>query len=148
MDTLRGLLLLVSITGAVQAGQVYRWTDEQGHVHFGDRPQANAEPVQIRSSGSSDASPDQQQRQDKTRRLLNAWEEERRLKAEQQAQAKTEQEGRQRRCIKARHELQDLENGGLFYELDEQGERRFWSEDQVQENKRRWREEVARWCDS
>lgn len=40
-------LALLLAAAAVQAGdgKLYRWTDAQGHVHYGDQPTANAKPV-------------------------------------------------------------------------------------------------------
>jgi glutaredoxin len=32
------LTLLLTLVGAAQAGQLYRWTDEQGRVHYTDQP--------------------------------------------------------------------------------------------------------------
>ena len=35
---MRILLMVLVWMGNVSAGEVYKWTDAQGHVHFGDRP--------------------------------------------------------------------------------------------------------------
>lgn len=44
------LWLLLAVAFAVSAGGVYRWTDEQGKVHFGDAPprDRSSEEVQLR----------------------------------------------------------------------------------------------------
>jgi hypothetical protein len=142
-----GLVVAACLVGAAQAGKVYRWVDEAGKVHFGDRPLANdAEQVELRRQSAPAAPADSAHRKEKTRRLLRAWEEERRIEAEQKQAAKQKAQEREQRCHRARHELRDLEAGGLFYELDEQGERRYWSEAEVRAEQERWREEIARWC--
>ncbi len=43
------VMLVLSATNAVAKNEVYRWVDENGVVHFGDRPdgQTNAEQVDI-----------------------------------------------------------------------------------------------------
>ncbi|GAA4860593.1 M23 family metallopeptidase [Luteimonas vadosa] len=41
-------LLALIATGATQAAKVYRWTDRNGVVHYGDRPPANVRPEQIK----------------------------------------------------------------------------------------------------
>ena len=44
----RGLLAVLLLTGAcVEAGEIYRWVDETGAVHFGDRPPRTAEPERL-----------------------------------------------------------------------------------------------------
>ena len=42
------LLALVFLASAAQAQKIHRWVDEQGRVHYGDRPPAGAEEVPIR----------------------------------------------------------------------------------------------------
>ena len=46
------VVLVLSATNAVAKNEVYRWVDENGVVHFGDRPdgQTNAEQVDIQKS--------------------------------------------------------------------------------------------------
>jgi len=66
--------LALSISDAVaKKGEVYRWTDENGVVHFGERPEGtvNAEQVIIRkspasstASSSADISTDEDQQQE------------------------------------------------------------------------------------
>ncbi len=52
---MRGLLLALFITGTATAGGVYKWTDAQGHVHFGDSPPSTrAERVQTDEATQSD----------------------------------------------------------------------------------------------
>lgn len=44
--------LFLIATFAAQAGQVYKWTDAKGRVHYGDRPvTANAEKIEIKAPG-------------------------------------------------------------------------------------------------
>lgn len=45
MRILAALLLLFS---CMANAEIYKWTDENGQVHFGDKPKANAETVEIR----------------------------------------------------------------------------------------------------
>ncbi len=41
--------LLLASASPRAGGQVYRWTDKQGRVHYGDRPPANAAPAKVRT---------------------------------------------------------------------------------------------------
>ena len=61
----RALFLVVLLAlGGNATAQVYRWTDEQGRVHYGSQPPPGqkADSVKQQPSGSS-SSPDMQQRQ-------------------------------------------------------------------------------------
>lgn len=39
---------------AAFAGDVYKWKDSDGHVHYGDKPKTGGESVEIRGQASSD----------------------------------------------------------------------------------------------
>ncbi len=47
---MRWILLIFLVSASVSAGEIYRWTDEQGKVQFGDRPPTHIEkkPVKLR----------------------------------------------------------------------------------------------------
>jgi hypothetical protein len=42
---------LLLVGASTMASQVYRWTDEQGRVHFGDKPPADAATTQVDTTG-------------------------------------------------------------------------------------------------
>jgi hypothetical protein len=50
-------LVLAVIAMPALAGNVYRWVDKDGKVHFGDRPPPGAQHVQLRRSGASVPAP-------------------------------------------------------------------------------------------
>ncbi len=55
-------MLVLSATDAIATGEIYRWVDENGVVHFGDRPdgQTGAEKIDVqenRSSGQASSAP-------------------------------------------------------------------------------------------
>lgn len=49
---------LFSVAGSGQAAEVYRWTDAQGRVHYGDNPpegtKAGAKPVEVQTAPIND----------------------------------------------------------------------------------------------
>lgn len=52
------VVLLVLLTGSVAQGEVYRWVDDKGTVHYSDEPRENrgrAERVEIRELNSADS---------------------------------------------------------------------------------------------
>lgn len=56
------VLLLIAAATAQAEGKVYRWTDAQGRVHYGDQPAGNAQPVApkvptLEAPASGEASP-------------------------------------------------------------------------------------------
>ncbi len=143
------LFLLLLCCGASVQAEAYRWVDENGKVHFGDRPPRGVEKESIKlpESKSSTPVPSAAERRDKTRRLLEAWEEERRIEKEQEAKAAAEKAERRKRCHRAKNELRDLQAGGLFYDLDEDGNRHYLSDAELMQEQEHWRKAIQRWCD-
>lgn len=143
------LAVAVMLWPVASPAEVYRWVDENGKVHFGDRPPrgVETESLDLPEAAGSTPAPTEAERRAKTRRLLDAWEEERRIKKERKAEAAADKAKRKRRCSRARNELRDLQQGALFYELDQQGERRYLSDAELEQEKQKWREAIEYWCE-
>lgn len=75
-----GFMVALLLSCAVQAGPVYKWTDEKGRVHYGDRPAANAKKLDVGPPGAAQAAapatPDQalecQRKKDQLQTYQNA----------------------------------------------------------------------------
>jgi glutaredoxin len=52
------LALLLVLALPANAGEIHRWTDSQGNVHFGDRPPATADSEIVKLRINTYASPD------------------------------------------------------------------------------------------
>lgn len=146
---MRGLIwtiLLSLCSTAVLAQGVYRWVDEQGNVHYGDKPHGiEADEVKIRRPDPSEA-PSSSGTVDRER-LLRALEAERLERAEQRATRERERAERERRCFQARDELRRLETASALYELDNQGQRRILSDAEHSQALAKARGQVEQWCD-
>ncbi len=148
------LPLLMLLSAAPLAAEIYRWTDDDGTVHFGDRPRQHAESVEIRpASGSGKAGRDETsadgsgERERVRQRLLQSFEEEREQRKQAEQQAKKETEERARRCADARNKLYRYEHASGVYEHNAAGERVYLEESERAALLQRWRGEVRRWCD-
>ncbi len=53
------IILISTLAAATVLAQAYRWTDENGLVHFSDRPQEGAERIQLSSDGRRPPPPPQ-----------------------------------------------------------------------------------------
>ena len=119
-----GLLALL-LLGAppLSATQVYKWTDAEGHVHFGDRPDATApaESMTIRTSPGDAAKGGNQ---DQLHQLLDDYARDRQQQDATRAAEERAREVRERRCGAARRQLQAAENANFLYDYTPAGERR------------------------
>lgn len=98
----------IFLSPAAQAAGVYKWVDEQGKVHYGDRPgNSNASKIAV-PTASPPADKSLSERNAKRDKLLQTMEEERKLKEEDSRKAKQEGAERTQRCIQAQDTLKTL----------------------------------------
>jgi hypothetical protein len=125
----RALALATLLAAAAAHGQVYRWVDEQGKVHYGERPPSGAKakavdekPAPPPGAPAPKASPDaaQQERDFQRRRM----EREQREAREQKAAEKARQQ-----CERERTRLAQLRNVRRIQSgVDEKGNLRYLSD--------------------
>jgi len=121
MNRILLLLTCLSLSSNVPA-EIYKWVDDQGRTHYGDKPVDEADSLQVDVSkkGHMESSVD---RAEKRQRLLNAMQEDR-LKKQQEADKQREQQQQaQRQCTLARDRLKKYESVGYLYRLDKDGNR-------------------------
>jgi hypothetical protein len=141
------LLALFVVTVSASAG-VYRWVDENGRAHFGDRPPADVEQsdevvIKNKTSSSAPANVDRKQAQ---QRLLEQFQRERNEKRERAQKEREEKKERQKRCTYAKSVLSEyLEHGVLYDRLPNQ-KRRYLTDQERNAEIAKARQEVKRWC--
>jgi len=142
------ILVLSCLVVFPASAEVYKWTDAQGRVHYGDRaPNEEAEPIDINPhSNSTSGVADDAQRQENTRRLLRAFEEENRIKQEQQRKQQAQASKRTKRCAEARDRQRRYHDARALYDFDEQGKRYILSEEQRRQAEARAARDVQQWC--
>ncbi len=132
MFRIAGVIIGLWVLSVPAAESIYKWVDEDGNVHFSDHPPRQAikaEKLPIESTPSDDVVREAQETRDrlKTKQQTShdqraaAWEQTR-LQAElKQAQ----RDDRQRRCTKAREQIQSLDHHMPIYYVDETSNRVF-----------------------
>lgn len=143
--------LCVGWASLASASGVYKWVDEQGRVHYGEKPPARiqAQEMQLKAPPLQDdtaAEDDEAARSDNAQRLLRAFDEEREQKKAQQQKSREENARRERQCALARDRLRRFQSAGSLYDLDREGNRRILSDSERAASERRAQEDVARWC--
>ncbi len=109
--------------------EVYKWTDENGRVHYGDRPQGSeSEKLDIKT-GTPKPDAELDEHREKQRKLLDVFDEERAEKKEKKAAAEKEKRETKRKCAELKDYLKSLKEVSSLYELDEKGNRRYLDEE-------------------
>ncbi len=132
--------------GSSSLADTYRWVDDSGQVHYTDQ-QRGAKSQVLKSYSTPGAARDtSQDRMKKTRKLLDAYRLERRQKHEQRAAQQAAEEKRTRNCNRARDDIRRYNSYRRIYNLDQDGQRVYLSDQQRAELMQRAQERVTRWC--
>lgn len=124
MRAMIGLLLLPCLA----YGQVYRWVDENGRVHFGQQPQgATAQVIEVRPQ-AVERDPAAREREQRAERYFQA----RRDEQAQASQARREQQAQlARECARLRAALASMPEGRRYYQPGANGERHYYSDQEL-----------------
>ncbi len=139
---LRVLLLALPLCTTPALADIYRWVDDSGKVHYGDRfLPGGTEALDLPAAPPMD--PHLAERRRKQQRLLEAIAQERREEKESQEQVRQQQADRRLNCAQARDQLRMVDRQGRIFELDAEGRRRYW-DDRTREQQRA---RIARYLD-
>lgn len=133
-------VLLVTAPAMSSAASVYKWTDEEGVTHFGDRQPSGqqSESVSIRTGKRSEGNRQSPQEQ------VKALEEQESEQAEQKEESAADEARRKQReanCETARSNLSILQRNSRI-RVEEDGEQRYLAEDEIEEQRKKF-EEIA-----
>lgn len=138
------MLLLLGCAVASAAG-VYKWVDENGKVHYGDQPgHSSAREIILPVAPA----PDENQRahEQKQKKLLQVFEEERQEKREQEAKAKVEAQKREQECTSAKARLKSYEQAGELTTKDTHDKVPTLSKSEYKQAVEDAKQAVEHWC--
>jgi len=140
---MRRLILVMLILAPVSGwGEIYRWTDASGQVHYGEQPGPGAEAIEVKPQVvERDAAT--RQSQERLQKVLDARQQEQAASAQKQA---SKAAVRNEKCSKLRQAQQDLGHGGMYFSDDANGERTFYSDQQVAAARSKIDSEIAANC--
>lgn len=136
----RALALLLLVASATAQGEIYKWTDASGRVHFGDSAAGAGKPAEAVTPRSATGTPattpatapaDGEAAQDRRRRLLETFQRE---AAEREAASRRDAEEKSRQaqeCQRLRDALSGME-GRVAYTRGADGEPRYLDDQQRQ----------------
>lgn len=142
-------ICLFSLSPLSFAGKIYKWTDSEGNVHYGARPPTKqAEQIKVRKGPSNVPAPAAKtsNQHDSTKKLLDAFDKERKDKKEAADKAAAEKERRDKNCSIAKRRIAGLKIGGRQYEVTEEGERNYLNEADIQKRLSEAQKLADKWC--
>lgn len=141
-------LLIASAPGLALAASVYKWTDENGVTHFGDRQPTGkqSEKLNVRSGAASQPGSERKSPQEQLKELQQRQDDQavsQRSRAVQEAQAKQ----REANCATARANLDAIDSNARI-RVEENGEQRYLSPEEIAEQRAKARQIAQENCGS
>ncbi len=136
------VLLLTSFS---LSAEIYKWVDEQGKTHYSDKPVENAQQmeVDIKVKGHINTG---RRREDKRKKLINAYAEDRARKAEEKKKKKAKKAKNERKCVVAKDRLRRYERARYLYDLDSSGNRVVMPDASRKKSTDALRQQVKKYC--
>lgn len=143
--------LAVTASGGAMASGIYKWTDDEGNVHYEDRP-SGAQQEELMALSYRRTNPNAVQQRIQNQAEANTARQESRAAAaeeEKTAEAKAaEAAENQKKCESYRARLQTFLQSRRLYREDDNGERVYLDDEQRQEARQRVEELIAEDCTS
>lgn len=153
--TRHGLITVISIaallaTGLVAAGEIYRWTDENGTIHYVDRPTGQPDEARLdvisRSTDNAAVTARVQARREARAAARQVADEAPPEMSKEEIQA--EQAERQEKCQMYRDRLEQFLRSQRLYKEDDGGERQYLSEEEIMAARQRVQDQIEEYCGS
>ena len=143
------MLSLLAASPGMLSAKIYKWTDKEGNVHYGERPAGNNAREMVIRKGPPAPAPTEEpvDRKETREKLLDDFAKQREDKAKSEEEADKEKALRTENCSRARKNLASLKSGGQRSEISETGERTFFNEEKIQQLIQQSEKDVAEWCE-
>ena len=142
-------LMLLGASSSTFAGKIYKWTDSNGKVHYGERPPSgNAKQMRVPTTAPYGATPAPKpsNKTDAASKFLESIATERKEKNEAAEKSAKEKAIYDKNCSNARKRVAALKQGGRQYEVNEKGERNYLDEAAIQSRLNEAQSKVKEWC--
>lgn len=137
-------LIACLIAPAVHS-EIYKWTDENGRIHYGDRPEnTDSETIEVKPAPLPDKGTEEHK--EKQRKLLEVIDEQREENKQKQAEVKKEKEQRKINCEKSKKYYESVKTASGLYQKGEDGDVVFLSHEERVSAEMKAKAEMEHWC--
>ncbi|VAX00264.1 hypothetical protein MNBD_GAMMA22-81 [hydrothermal vent metagenome] len=143
------LFSFLLISNSSYSTDIYKWTDKDGTVHFGDRPeqqQNSATLYKVPKNNSSNVSSSNKERAQKQKKLLDSFAADRRAKKELQSKKNKQAKIRKYNCKVSKDKLIRYQNASRIYVRNELGEKVFLDDEQRLKETNLLKQQSEKWC--
>ncbi len=129
--------------------EIYKWKDEHGRTHYGDKPVDNqAKEIEFKSKTSTAKgnAASWQEIQEKQGKFLDYLQEERQARDKKRLKQLEVIAQRNKQCDEAKAYRDELNSVPVFYRVDEQGNKEFVSTEEKDENLEKAETFIGKYC--
>jgi hypothetical protein len=141
--------MAITLASGAMANEIYKFTDENGNVHYGDRPSGQAS-EQVLAMTYTRTNSGSLQKRVQAQADANTAREEARAEADAAEKEAAEKEAdaaeQARKCERSRTRLETYLQSRRLYRTDASGERVYLDDEQRQEARQKAEEQVAEFC--
>ena len=142
-------VMATTLASGAMANEIYKWTDENGTVHYGDRPSGASTEERLAMTYSRTDNTVVRQRVQARVEATAARQEARSAAAEaarEAAEEETNAAERAQRCDKARARLETYLQSPRLYRTDDNGERVYLDDAERDKARQKAEEQVTEYC--
>jgi len=136
------------VSGLAVAAEIYKWTDEDGNVHYEDRPvgETDMEHLDIRSRNTDNTVVQARLDADSKARAAARQVASEAPPEMTREEVRAEQQARQEKCMQYRAQLESFLRSQRLYKEDDAGEREYLSEEEIMAARSRVEDQIQEYC--
>lgn len=145
------LAAAVALTGGTAvAGEIYKWIDDEGNIHYEDRPTSGAtiERVAIASRNTDNAAVQERMAANREARATAAQVASEAPPKMSRQEIRAEQQKRKEKCEQSRARLETFTNARRLYRENESGEREYLDDAEISTARSQIEEQIKEYCGS
>ena len=142
-------LILCLLIPCTTFGEIYKWVDQNGQTHYGQQPESPASKIIIlpkQKNIPQNAGVSEKQRLENIKKWADARQQEREKEKQEKRALEEERLAKKKRCNSLRNDLKDMQAGGVWYHLDDQGERQYYSAEELDSRMEAMRTRLKKNC--
>jgi len=125
--------------------EIYKWVDEQGKVHYGDKPVNNSTEMEVNISKQGHIKI-KNSREQKRQKLLESYADDQERKDKNKEKKKKKKEKHERNCVLSIDRLRQYERASSLYNLDKEGKRVTVSTEERARKTNDLRKKINKYC--
>jgi len=125
--------------------EIYKWVDDQGKIHYGDKPVSKSKVMDIDISKQGHIKINNS-REEKRQKLLETYADDHQRKNKEKEKLKKQKKKQERGCVVSKDRLRHYERASSLYNLDKDGNRISVSSEERERHTAALRDKIKKYC--